>query len=257
MIAGNLHIEKKQINRTESVVEMQGLYKSFGTHAVLRGVDLSLTAGKNLVIIGRSGSGKSVLAKCIIGLIKADKGHLQVLGTNMFTATPKEVNALKARTGFLFQSNALFDSMDVEHNLTFALLRRNKQISKKETDMLVDEVLDNVGLPTSRKMMPADLSGGMRKRIGLARALILKPELMLYDEPTTGLDPVTSREISQLMVDMQHTYRMSSIIISHDIQCVRITANNIIALIDGMSYAKGTFNELSTHTDPKVNIFFR
>lgn len=236
---------------------MQGLYKSFGNNAVLRGVNLSLAIGENLVIIGRSGCGKSVLAKCVIGLVKPDSGSLRVLGTDMFTATPGEINALKARTGFLFQSNALFDSMDVEHNLTFALLRRNKQIGKKETDKLVDEVLDNVGLPASHKMMPGELSGGMRKRIGLARALILKPELMLYDEPTTGLDPVTSRDISQLMVDMQQAYHMSAIIISHDIQCVRITANKVIALIDGVSYATGTFNELSTHTDPKVNIFFR
>lgn len=242
---------------TIPVVQMNGLHKSFGNNTVLKGVNLSVSAGENLVIMGRSGCGKSVLAKCIIGLIRPDSGKLTVLSTDMFTATPKELNALKARMGFLFQSNALFDSMDVEHNLTFALLRRHRNVTKKQSDILVDEVLENVGLTTSRKLMPAELSGGMRKRIGLARALILKPELMLYDEPTTGLDPVTSREISELMVNMQQTYHMSSVIISHDLQCMQITANNIIALIDGVSYATGTFNELSTHTDPKVNIFFR
>ena len=244
-------------NNIAPVVSMKALYKSFGANAVLRGVNLSLMAGENLVIIGRSGCGKSVLAKCIIGLVKPDSGYLTVLGTNMLTATSREINALKARTGFLFQSNALFDSMDVEHNLTFALLRRNKHISRSEIDRLVDEVLSDVGLPSTRKIMPAELSGGMRKRIGLARALILKPELMLYDEPTTGLDPVTSREISQLMVDMQHAYHMSAIIISHDIQCVQITSNKIITLIDGISYATGTFDQLAMHKDPKVSVFFR
>ena len=244
-------------NEADPIVKIDHLYKSFGNNEVLKGVDLSLASGENLVVIGRSGCGKSVLIKCIIGLIDPDQGSIFVLGKDITTFNRKEMNALRSKVGFLFQGNALYDSMNVLDNLTFTLQRREKGKTQKELTMLVDEVLENVGLPAARNIMPAELSGGMKKRIGLARALILKPKLMLYDEPTTGLDPITSREISQLMITMQHTYHMSSIIISHDLQCVRMTSNRIIALIDGMCYANGTFEELRLSPDPKVNSFFK
>lgn len=233
------------------------LYKSFGANQVLKGVDLILNKGENLVVIGKSGSGKSVLIKCIIGLVKPDSGSIYVFGSDVVHASRNELNAIRGKVGVLFQGNALYDSMNVEENLLFTLQRREKSKSSAQMSLLVDEVLENVGLSGTRKLMPSELSGGMKKRIGLARALILKPRLMLYDEPTTGLDPVTSREISQLMLDMQSAYQMSSIVISHDVQCVRITANRIIALIHGKCYADGTFEELSTHNDPEVNSFFK
>ncbi|MDP1728336.1 MAG: ATP-binding cassette domain-containing protein [Bacteroidota bacterium] len=244
------------INDPETVVKINNLYKSFGKNEVLKGINLTLSKGENLVVIGRSGCGKSVLAKCIIGLVNADQGKVFLFGNDITGYKRKELNLLRSKIGFLFQSNALYDSMNISDNLTFTLQRREKGKSRKELDMQVEEVLENVGLPESKYMMPAELSGGMKKRIGLARALILKPQLMLYDEPTTGLDPITSREISQLMLEMQHAYQISSVIISHDLQCTRITANRIIALIDGKCYAGGTYTELARSMDPKVNSFF-
>jgi phospholipid/cholesterol/gamma-HCH transport system ATP-binding protein len=240
-----------------TVVQISKLYKSFGKNEVLKGIELTVGNGENLVVIGRSGCGKSVLIKCIIGLVRPDSGSICVFGNDITRFSRKQMIGLRSKIGFLFQSNALYDSMNVEDNLTFTLLRREKGKSKKEVKMQVEEVLENVGLTGSGRLMPAELSGGMKKRIGLARSLILKPKLMLYDEPTTGLDPITSREISQLMVDMQHSYRMSSIIISHDVQCVRITSNRIIALINGVCYAKGTYGELSGSPDPEINNFFK
>lgn len=257
MIPFPKHITGFSGHHTDSLIEISDLYKSFGKNDVLKGVSLSLAKGENLVVIGHSGCGKSVLAKCIIGLIKPDRGKLLVFGTDIMKASHKEMNELRSKIGFLFQSNALYDSMNVKDNLAFTLLRREKNKTRREVGLLIHEVLENVGLPGAENLMPSELSGGMKKRIGLARALILKPALMLYDEPTTGLDPVTSRDISQLMVNMQETYHMSALIISHDIQCVRITANRVIALIDGICYADGTYQELSTHPDPKVNSFFK
>ncbi len=246
-----------EINELETIVRIDNLYKSFGKNEVLKGIELSLSKGENLVVIGRSGCGKSVLAKCIIGLVNADQGNIFLFGNDITGYNRKELNLLRSKIGFLFQSNALYDSMNVCDNLTFTLQRREKNKSRKELNMQVDEVLENVGLPESKYMMPAELSGGMKKRIGLARALILKPQLMLYDEPTTGLDPITSREISQLMIEMQHAYQISSVIISHDLQCTRITANHIIALIEGKCYVRGTYDELARSKDPKVNTFFK
>lgn len=246
-----------EINDSDTVVMINNLYKSFGKNEVLKGVELNLSKGENLVVIGRSGCGKSVLAKCIVGLVNADQGTIHLFGNDITGYKRKELNLLRSKIGFLFQSNALYDSMNVRNNLLFTLQRREKSKSKKELDLQVDEVLENVGLPESKYVMPAELSGGMKKRIGLARALILKPELMLYDEPTTGLDPITSREISQLMIEMQHAYQISSVIISHDLQCTRITANHIIALIEGKCYATGTYDELARSQDPKVNSFFK
>jgi phospholipid/cholesterol/gamma-HCH transport system ATP-binding protein len=240
-----------------AIVRMKEVYKKFGNNHVLKGVTFSLTRGENLVVIGKSGCGKSVLAKCVIGLVHADSGSIEVFGKDIARVGRKQINALRSRIGFLFQGNALYDSMNVADNLLFTLRRREKAISIKEMNKRVEEVLENVGLPGSSKLMPAELSGGMKKRIGLARALILKPQLMLYDEPTTGLDPITSREISQLMLDMQSAYGVSSIIISHDVQCVRMVSNRIIALIDGICYATGTCDELGRSEDSKVNSFFK
>lgn len=239
-----------------AIVEIRDLYKSFGSNKVLRGMNLDVGRDENVVVIGRSGCGKSILIKCIIGLVIPDSGSISVFGKDITGYSRKELIKLRTEIGFLFQSNALYDSMDIRENLLFTLQRRHKEIGKKERDLLVEEVLENVGLPGTEALMPDELSGGMKKRIALARSLILKPKLMLYDEPTTGLDPVTSREISQLMRQLKDDYKMSSVIISHDLQCVEITADRIVALIDGVAAANGTWEELNRSADPNVKRFF-
>ncbi len=239
------------------IIEIAQLYKAFGDNHVLNGFNLTLKQGENVVVLGKSGCGKSVLIKCIVGLLKYDEGSLKVFGKEISELKQKELDEMRARIGFVFQSSALYDSMTVKENLEFALRRHGKDKSKQEVDQLVQEMLDNVGLLNAIDLMPSELSGGMRKRIGLARALILKPELVLYDEPTTGLDPITAEEISNLMLAMQKKYNTSSIIISHDMHCARLTANRLTVLIDGISYAQGTFEELSQITDPKVHAFFK
>lgn len=240
----------------QTVLEISGLWKSFDSNHVLRGVGLQLHQGENLVVLGKSGSGKSVLIKLIIGLMEPDKGEIKVFGKNIPQLKQAELDEIRTRIGFLFQSNALYDSMTVRENLEFPLRRHRKKLTQVEVDSLIEEVLSNVGLAHTKDMMPSELSGGMKKRIALARTLILKPEIILYDEPTTGLDPVTSREISNLMLDIQKKYNTSSIIIAHDMSCVRITANRIITLVDGTCYAVGTWDELSHSSDPKVKQFF-
>lgn len=240
----------------QTVLEISDLWKSFDNNHVLRGVGFQLHQGENLVVLGKSGSGKSVLIKLIIGLMEPDQGEIKVFGKNIPLLKQNELDEIRTRIGFLFQSNALYDSMTVRENLEFPLRRHRKKLDQREVDNLVEEVLSNVGLAHTKDMMPSELSGGMKKRIALARTLILKPEIILYDEPTTGLDPVTSREISNLMLDIQKKYNTSSIIIAHDMSCVRITANRIITLVDGTCYAVGTWNELSNSSDPKVKQFF-
>lgn len=240
----------------QTVLEISDLWKSFDSNHVLRGVGLQLHQGENLVVLGKSGSGKSVLIKLIIGLMEPDKGEIKVFGKNIPQLKQAELDEIRTRIGFLFQSNALYDSMTVRENLEFPLRRHRKKLTQVEVDSLIEEVLSNVGLAHTKDMMPSELSGGMKKRIALARTLILKPEIILYDEPTTGLDPVTSREISNLMLDIQKKYNTSSIIIAHDMSCVRITANRIITLVDGTCYAVGTWDELSHSSDPKVKQFF-
>ena len=208
------------------------------------------------MVLGKSGSGKSVLIKCIIGLITPDEGTINVLGHDILNLEDSEMDTMRAKIGFLFQSNALYDSMTVRENLIFPLRRHKTEITKEEVNELVMEALTNVGLAETINMMPIELSGGMRKRIALARTLILKPEIILYDEPTTGLDPITGKEISHLMLEIQDKYNTSSIIISHDINCVKIVANRIVMLIDGTCYAEGTYNELIKSSDKKVKQFF-
>lgn len=241
-----------------SVISIRDLYKAFGDNKVINGFDFDLMKGENVVVLGKSGSGKSVLIKLIIGLMSPDKGSIDVLGNQVPELNTTQLDEMRVKVGFLFQSNALYDSMTVRENLEFPLRRHwiKKNTSKEEVNNLVMEALTNVGLPHTVDMMPSELSGGMRKRIALARTLILKPEIILYDEPTTGLDPITGKEISHLMVDIQKKYNTSSIIISHDINCVKIVANRIVMLIDGKCYATGTFNELENSKDPRVKQFF-
>lgn len=240
----------------EPVIKIRGLYKSFGSNKVLNGFDMDLYRGENTVILGKSGSGKSVLIKCIIGLIQPDSGSIEVLGQSVSVLHNSTLDKMRMKVGFLFQSNALYDSMTVRENLEFPLRRHRLNVTKQEVNRLVEETLDSVGLPHTADMMPAELSGGMRKRIALARTLILKPEIILYDEPTTGLDPITSREISNLMVQVQKKYNTSSIIISHDLNCVKITSNRVVMLIDGINYASDALNGVQASEDPKVREFF-
>lgn len=244
------------LNKKESVIEVKGLNISFGDNHVLRNLDLVVTKGENVVVLGKSGSGKSVLIKCIIGLMKPDSGTISVFNEDIISLSSDELDRIRMKIGFLFQSNALYDSMTVRENLEFPLRRHGIQKTKEEVDVLVKEALTNVGLPETEDMMPAELSGGMKKRVALARTLILKPEIILYDEPTTGLDPITGKEISNLMLEIQKKYNTTSIIISHDIYCVKIVANRIVMLIDGKTYANGTYKELKESNDIKIKSFF-
>jgi phospholipid/cholesterol/gamma-HCH transport system ATP-binding protein len=238
------------------IMAIRHLYKSFGKQTVLIDFNLVLGKGENVVVLGKSGSGKSVLIKCIIGLLEPDKGSIEMFEKNIPDLDRDELDKIRAKVGFLFQSNALYDSMTVRQNLEFPLRRHWIQIDQSEVNKLVLEALTDVGLAHTIEMMPSELSGGMRKRIALARTLILKPEIILYDEPTTGLDPVTGREIIQLIMAIQRKYRSSSLIISHDMTCVRLAADRVVILVDGRCYAEGTYESLKKSNDPKVKQFF-
>lgn len=240
----------------EPVIQILELAKSFGDNHVLAHFDLVLNKGENLVVLGKSGSGKSVLIKCIIRLLEPDDGSILVLGENIVDLNEEALDRLRVKIGFLFQGNALYDSMTVRQNLEFPLRRHWMNVSQGDVDSLVREALDNVGLAETLEMMPEELSGGMRKRIALARTLILKPDIILYDEPTTGLDPITGKEIGELMIEIQQKYKTSSLIISHDMKCIRRTADRIIVLIDGRRYAEGTYAELERSADPQIKNFF-
>jgi len=238
------------------VVEMVHLKKSFGNNHVLRDITLVITKGENLAILGQSGTGKSVLIKCIVGLVEIDEGKLFILGKDISELKNKELIEIQKKIGFLFQSGALYDSMTVRENLEFPLRKQLRSIPKEKLDSLIKEALNNVGLYAAIDKSPSELSGGMRKRLGLARTLILKPEIMLYDEPTTGLDPITSKEISHLILEVQRKYNTTSIIITHDIECTRLTANRIIVIKDGVCAAEGTYNDLKKSADPWIRSFF-
>ncbi len=253
----NISPTTKNLESGNEVLSIKNVFKSFGDNHVLSGLNLTLHKKENLVVLGRSGSGKSVLIKCVIGLIPIESGIIKVFGNDVTSLTRKQLDEMRTKVGFVFQGNALYDSMTVKENLEFALKRLVKNISKKNIEMLVDEMLENVSLPLTKNIMPAELSGGMKKRIGLARTLIMKPEIMLYDEPTTGLDPVTSKEISNLILNIQDKYQTSSMIITHDISCAKITSNKIITLINGINYAEGSYEELTRSEDPLVKAFFK
>lgn len=240
----------------EHVIEVRHLVKAFGANRVLNDFSLDLHRGENLMVLGKSGSGKSVLIKCIVGLLQPDAGGINVLGQDVLGLDHDALDRLRVKIGFLFQSSALYDSMTVQENLEFPLRRHWIEQDRTKVDELVGEVLEAVGLPHTRAMYPSELSGGMRRRIGLARTLILKPEIVLYDEPTTGLDPITGKEIVELILELQRTYNTSSIIISHDLNVAKLAANRIIVLVDGRDHAVGSYDDLYASKDPKVRQFF-
>lgn len=250
-------IAAKNGTAKEPVIVIRHLKKSFGKKLVLRDVNMDLHKGENLVVLGRSGQGKSVAIKCVVGLLTQDAGELKVFGKEIKDLSDRELKDLRIKVGFLFQSAALYDSMTVRDNLAFPLIRSLRLTDSNEIEERIKEVLDAVGLAKAIDLMPADLSGGMRKRIGLARTLILKPEIMLYDEPTTGLDPITSREISELILDIQKKYQTSSIIITHDMSCAKITADRMLVLDNGAFIAEGSYDELEKSQEPLVNSFFK
>lgn len=240
---------------TEAVIQIEHLKKSFGENHVLVDINLTIKKGENVVVLGKSGSGKSVLIKCIVGLINADEGVLKVLNNEVNTLNNNDLNVLRKKIGFLFQSGALYDSMSVKENLAFPL-RDLKDLSESDKQSRIEEALTNVGLLDVIDKSTSELSGGMRKRLGLARTLILKPEIMLYDEPTTGLDPITSKEISELILTVQEKYNTTSIIITHDMACAKITANRIVIFNDGKILTEGTYQELEKSEDAWVKSFF-
>lgn len=242
----------------EVVVRIQDLYKSFGDNHVLNGFNMVLHKGENLVVMGKSGSGKSVMIKCLVGLIAPDRGTVEVLGKDIAGLNQTDLDELRSDIGFLFQGSALYDSMTVRENLEFPMRRHRKKFEGiTDTLPLVKEALANVGLGHTMDLMPEELSGGMKRRIALARAIILKPKLILYDEPTSGLDPITAKEIIGLMRSIQKKYGTSALIITHDVDCARVISERMILLVDGINYAEGTYEDLVKSEDPKINAFFK
>jgi phospholipid/cholesterol/gamma-HCH transport system ATP-binding protein len=247
---------KSKTTNTESVISIRGVEKSFGDYQVLKGADLDLYQGENLVVLGRSGTGKSVLIKIISGLLTQDAGIVNVLGQDINDLSSKDLLELRLRIGFSFQNSALYDSMTIRQNLEFPLIRNKKNLSKGELDKAVETVLDAVGLMQTINQMPSELSGGQRKRIGIAITLILQPEIMLYDEPTAGLDPITCLEINSLINEVQERYKTSSIIITHDLTCAKEVGNRIAMLLDGQFKVSGTFDEVFDTDDKRITPFF-
>jgi len=251
-------IKDKNISERDIVLELKDLHKSFGDNHVLNGFNMQLFQGENLVIMGKSGSGKSVMIKCLVGLMEADSGTISVMHNDITKLDQEALDILRADIGFLFQGSALYDSMTVRENLEFPLRRHTKKFGEHiDTETLVIEALENVGLAHAIDLMPSELSGGMKRRVALARTLILQPKIILYDEPTSGLDPITAKEIIILMQDIQKKYGTSSLIITHDVDCARVISDRMILLIDGIDYAVGTYAELSASTDPKIKAFFK
>ncbi len=250
--------ENKQLVNREVVIHIRDLYKSFGENRVLNGFNMKLHKGENLVVMGKSGSGKSVMIKCLVGLMQPDSGDITVMGKNILDLDRDSLDALRADIGFLFQGSALYDSMTVRENLEFPMRRHKEKLGQvTDTLPLVVEALENVGLAHTVDLMPEELSGGMKRRVALARTLILKPKIILYDEPTSGLDPITAKEIIELMRTVQSKYHTSSLIITHDVDCARVISEHMILLVDGINYAEGTYEELVQMTDPKVEAFFK
>ena len=245
----------KEADDITIMLEIHDLKKHFGENKVLNGFDMQLKEGENLVIMGKSGSGKSVMVKCLMGLMQPDSGDIRVMGKTVFDLEQTELDQLRKKIGFLFQGSALYDSMTVRENLEFPLRKQN--IPQKEKDKLVIQALESVGLLDAIELVPNELSGGMKRRVALARAIILHPKIIIYDEPTTGLDPITAKEIVQLMREIQKIHGSSALIITHDVDCSRVIADRMILLIDGVNYAEGSFNELSSSTDERIQAFFK
>jgi len=248
--------EKPANTSNEPVIVVEHLYKSFGEKVVLNDFNLIVEKGESMVVMGKSGIGKTVLIKCIIGLLKPDKGTLKVFGKDISTLSRRDLDLLRLNIGFVFQSSALYDSMSIRQNLEFPLRRQRIKPMKGDIDKLVRESLKSVGLENTIDLMPSELSGGMRKRIGIARSLILKPEIVLYDEPTTGLDPITSQEIINLIMELQQQSHTTSIIITHDVKLAKEASNHIVFVMDGIAYLQGTYDEVVKTDDPRVKPFF-
>ncbi|MEC7264943.1 MAG: ATP-binding cassette domain-containing protein [Bacteroidota bacterium] len=249
---------KEAMTLEEIVIRIEDLHKRFGSNEVLKGFNMVLKKGENLVVMGKSGSGKSVMIKCLVGLMAPDSGVIEVLGKEINQLNQMELDELRSDIGFLFQGSALYDSMTVRENLEFPMRRHRKRFEgTTDTLPLVREALENVGLAHTMDLMPAELSGGMKRRVALARAIILKPKLILYDEPTSGLDPITAKEIIELMRSIQKKYGTSALIITHDVDCARVISERMILLVEGVNYAEGTYAELIRSQDPKVNAFFK
>jgi phospholipid/cholesterol/gamma-HCH transport system ATP-binding protein len=239
-----------------AIVKILGLCKGFNGNKVLDHVNLTVNKGENIVVLGKSGAGKSTLIKCLIGLIPPDEGKIIVLDKNILELEYDELNNLRLKMGFLFQGAALYDSMTVKENLNFPLRHNHKEISREQADHLIMESLDQVGLKDAVNKMPAELSGGMTKRIGLARTLILQPEIMLYDEPTSGLDTATAKEISELILELQKKNNISSVIITHDMSCAKMTADKVVMLKEGSIVAEDSFESLANSEDKWIQSFF-
>jgi phospholipid/cholesterol/gamma-HCH transport system ATP-binding protein len=250
---------KKQVHHIDystAVIAVKGLYKSFGDNDVLQGIDLDVFKGENVVVLGRSGTGKSVLIKIIAGLLTQDEGSVTVLGHDVSKLKPKELRLLRKEIGFSFQNSALYDSMTVRENLEFPLVRDQKHLTRKQLNAAVEEVLEDVGLLQAINQMPSELSGGQRKRIGIARTLIMKPQIMLYDEPTAGLDPITCLEINNLINEVQEKFHTSAIIITHDLTCARATGDRLAMLLDGKFVKQGSFESVFETKDERIQSFY-
>ncbi len=247
-----------EANKGEVIILIKDLYKRFGDNIVLNGFNMKLYKGENLVVMGKSGSGKSVMIKCLVGLMQPDSGYISVMGKEIKLLDRPTLDILRSDIGFLFQGSALYDSMTVRENLEFPMRRHKKKLGDiTDTTPLVLEALESVGLADAIDLMPEELSGGMKRRVALARTLILRPKIILYDEPTSGLDPITAKEIIELMRSIQKKYGTSSLIITHDVDCARVISERMILLVDGINYAEGTYEELVSSTDPKVEAFFK
>lgn len=257
-------IKEKEISKNtetgkgEVIIHIKDLYKRFGDNNVLNGFNLKLYKGENLVVMGKSGSGKSVMIKCLVGLMQPDSGYIAVMGKEIKLLDRTTLDILRSEIGFLFQGSALYDSMTVRENLEFPMRRHKEKLGDiTDTTPLVLEALESVGLADAIDLMPEELSGGMKRRVALARTLILRPKIILYDEPTSGLDPITAKEIIELMRSIQIKYGTSSLIITHDVDCARVISERMILLVDGINYAEGTYDELVKSKDPKVEAFFK
>ncbi len=251
-------MEKKATNnnKDEVVISISKLFKSFDDNDVLQGIDFELHKGENAVVLGRSGSGKSVLIKIIAGLLKPDKGVVNVFGKEVDKISKKELIKLRLRIGFLFQNNALYDSMTVNENLEFTLVRDQKDISRDEINKAIKDALDEVGLAQTANQLPGELSGGQQKRIAIARTLVLRPEIILYDEPTSELDPITGKEMNELINEVKERYKTSSVIITHELTCAKTTGDRILMLVDGKFIRQGNFEEVFNTDDKRIKSFY-